>query len=205
VNYTFRALPTAELSAEWLAAVPEHFRFSFKAPQRITHIKRLKAVSGEVEHFFSLLASVREARKLGSVLFQLPPNMKADTGLLRAFFEAPAFASAPAVAFEFRNDTWFSDEIYEVLRCHNAALCIAENDDVACPEVHTAATHASFRLRCTGAYAPRKIASLAKQFLGLATSRDVYVYFKHEDEPTGAWNATALLEAIAKSSKGARG
>jgi uncharacterized protein YecE (DUF72 family) len=199
VNYTFRALPSTTLLHSWLAATPESFRFSFKAPQRITHIKRLANCESDVATFVSMLEPVRQAGKLGLLLFQLPPNLKADVTRLESFLAAPALhgASAPPVAFEFRNESWFTEEIYAVLRAHDAGLCIAESDELATPEVHTSQRFASFRLRRTGAYTPEEIAGFVERFTALSAGRDVFVYFKHEDEPTGALNAVAFLEGVA--------
>jgi uncharacterized protein YecE (DUF72 family) len=199
VNYTFRALPTAKMLEDWLAATQPFFRFSFKAPQRITHIKRLANCDDDVAYFVSTLEPVRQAGKLGLILFQLPPNLKADPARLTTFLDAPALraAGAPPIAFEFRHESWFTEEIYTILRAHNAALCVAESDDLATPEVHTAATHTSFRLRRTGAYTPEEITVFAQRFLTLAQDRDVYIYFKHEDEPTGALNAVSFLQEVA--------
>ncbi|MBS1800472.1 MAG: DUF72 domain-containing protein [Acidobacteria bacterium] len=204
VNYTFRALPTATMLENWLAATPDFFRFSFKAPQRITHIKRLANVEADVAYFVSALEPVRQAGKLGLLLFQLPPNMKADVTRLTAFLATPALraAGAPAIAFEFRHESWFTGEIYDVMRANNAALCIAESDGLATPEVHTASTHTSFRLRRTGAYTQAEIESFAARFSALAKDRDTYIYFKHEDEPTGALNAVSFLEALRKQAHG---
>lgn len=200
VNYTFRAFPTAAMLANWLAATPAFFRFSFKAPQRITHIKRLANCESDVTHFVSVLDAVRQAGKLGLLLFQLPPNMKADAERLKSFLTAPALSATgtPPIAFEFRHESWFAEETYAILRDHNAALCIAESDDLTTPEVHTSATHTSFRLRRSGAYTPAEIAAFAQRFTTLARNRDVYLYFKHEDEPTGALNATSFLSEIKK-------
>jgi uncharacterized protein YecE (DUF72 family) len=100
-------------------------------------------------------------------------------------------------AFEFRNQSWFAEETYAVLRLHNAALCIAESDDLRTPEVQCARTHACYRLRRSGGYSEVQIAQFADRFTALAPDRDVYIYFKHEDEPTGALDAIALLEACA--------
>jgi len=204
VNYTFRALPTTTMLENWLSATPEFFRFSFKAPQRITHIKRLVNVESDVAYFVSILEPVRQAGKLGLLLFQLPPNMKADANRLTSLLAAPALrnAGAPSIAFEFRHESWFTDEIYGILRDHNAALCIAESDDLATPEVYTAATHTSFRLRRTGAYTQAEIEAFAARFSALAKDRDTYIYFKHEDEPTGALNAVSFLEEISKVARG---
>jgi len=199
VNYTFRSLPTAKMLEGWLVATPANFRFSFKAPQRITHFKRLQECVDDVAQFVAALEPVRQAGKLGLLLFQLPPNYKADTERLSSFLSVPAFrtANAPAIAFEFRHESWFTEEIYAILRQHNAALCIAESDDLLTPEVHTATDCACYRLRRTGGYSAAELDAFAKRFTALAEQRDVYVYFKHEDEPTGALNATAFLEDAA--------
>jgi uncharacterized protein YecE (DUF72 family) len=198
VNYTFRALPTAKMLEGWLAATPANFRFSFKAPQRITHFRRLQDCADDVAQFVSALEPVRQAGKLGLLLFQLPPNFKADPERLSNFFAVPALSAtnAPPIAFEFRHESWFTDQIYEILRRHNAALCIAESDDLLTPEVHTATDCACYRLRRSGGYSTVELDAFAKRFAALAEQRDVYVYFKHEDEPTGALNATAFLERV---------
>ena len=199
VNYTFRAFPTATTLAGWIAATPAEFRFSFKAPQRITHFSRLRDCHESVGRFVDVLEPIRAAGKLGPLLFQLPPNFKADPALLADFLSAPALVgpAAPATAFEFRHESWFADPIYAVLRLHNAAMCIAESDDLRSPEVQCARTHACYRLRCSGGYTDQQIADFAARFSPLAAERDVYVYFKHEDEPTGALNAVAFRQACA--------
>ena len=198
VNYTFRTLPTPGQIATWLAAVPDGFRFSFKAPQRITHMKRLRDCEDPLREFFSALEPVRKAGKLGLVLFQLPPNFKADPERLRAFLALPPLrgARAPHVAFEFRHESWFSEETYAVLRERKAALCVAETEDLTTPDVVTTVTHRCYRLRHPGGYTARQLSALAKRFEALDT--DTFVYFKHEDEPTGALNATALLARLSK-------
>jgi uncharacterized protein YecE (DUF72 family) len=198
VNYTFRALPTAKMLEDWLAATPPTFRFSFKSPQRITHFKRLRECSGDVAQFVAALEPVRQAGKLGLLFFQLPPNFKADAELLSSFLSLSALktTAAPPVAFEFRHESWFTEEIYATLREHNAALCIAESDDLLTPEVHTAAGYTCYRLRRTGGYSALELDAFAKRFLALAEQRDVYAYFKHEEDPSGALNATAFLARV---------
>jgi len=199
VNYTFRALPTPAMLANWIAAVPPNFRFSFKAPQRITHIRRLRDCAADLEQFLAALSPAQAARKLGLLLFQLPPNFKAASGRLAAFLQSLP-AQTPPTAFEFRHESWFTEEIYAILRAHNAALCITESDDLRTPEVHTAPQHTAFRLRRDGGYSPAEIRKFAQRFTTLAKDRTVYAYFKHEDEPTGALNAAALLtKAIAEA------
>jgi uncharacterized protein YecE (DUF72 family) len=192
VNYTFRTLPTEKMLESWLAATPAHFRFSFKAPQRITHLRRLRDCEADLTQFLSALAPVREAGKLGVLLFQLPPNFQADPERLTTFLALPSI-STTRTAFEFRHPSWFTKGIYAALRRRNAALCIAESDDLITPEVYTASTHAYFRLRRSGGYTASQLDAFAKRFTALGAQRDVYAYFKHEDKPTGAFNAVTFL------------
>jgi uncharacterized protein YecE (DUF72 family) len=199
VNYTFRTLPSQKQLENWISEATPGFRFSFKAPQRITHFSRLVDCDVQLADLFAALAPAASAGMRGLILFQLPPNFKADLARLQTFLSAPVFRSAnvPPIAFEFRNQSWFTEETYAMLGDHNAALCIAETDDLRTPEVHTAATHTCFRLRRAGGYEPDEIAAFAQRFQALAADRDVYVYFKHEDEPTGALNAHAFCRALA--------
>lgn len=207
VNYTFRALPTAAMLNGWLAATPATFRFSFKAPQRITHFSRLADCAEQAARFRDSLAPVAAAGRLGPLLFQLPPNFKADAARLAAFLDLPALAGpdAPKVAFEFRHESWFAEPVYTLLREHNAALCIADGDELTTPDVPCAATHACYRLRRSGGYTGPELAAFARSFTALAQSseqaREVYIYLRHEDEPTGAWNAEALLRACTEAAR----
>ena len=205
VNYTFRTLPTEKILQGWLDQTPPGFRFSFKAPQRITHFSRLRECDALLTQFLASLNPAALAGKLGLLLFQLPPNFKADLDLLRSFLSSPAFRSTgPArIAFEFRHESWFADDVYGLLREQNAALCVADTDDLKTPEVLTAADHVTFRLRRHGGYTKEELAAFAQRFYSLAKERDVYAYFRHEDEPTGALNATRFLaEALALQPNG---
>ncbi len=196
VNYTFRKLPTAVQLQGWLAAVPADFKFSFKAPETVTHRKRLRACDESVEAFVKALEPVRTAGRLGLLLFQLPPNFKADHGRLQALLQQPCL-QGERVSFEFRNQSWFSEQTYAVLSSSSAALCIAESDDLKTPPVHTAEVFTSFRLRMAGGYGAAAVAKHARTLRALAAAgRDVYVYYKHEDEPAGPLAAEALLQAL---------
>ncbi len=201
VNYTFTKLPTPKQTTDWLAQTPEAFRFTFKAPQRITHFSRLVDCAQHVADFLASIAAVIEAKRTGLLLFQLPPNFKPAPERLADFLALPALKQAPPVAFEFRHDGWFHPETYAILTEHNAALCIAESEKLETPELHTARTHTCFRLRMPGGYKPRQLTALAERLTALAQERDVYAYFKHEDEPTGALNARAFLKAATRLAK----
>ncbi len=197
VNYTFRALPGADQLAGWLAAVPKSFRFSFKAPEAITHRRRLRDCGDQVEAFLASLDPVAKARR-GLLLFQLPPNFKADPARLERFLELPQLAKAGRISFEFRHESWFTPECYKLLRKHGAAVCIAESEDLQTPEVQTGRGFSSYRLRMPGGYDEASIAEHAARFAALANAgRDVYVYYKHEDEPNGPLAAEAMLHRLA--------
>jgi uncharacterized protein YecE (DUF72 family) len=195
VNFTFRRLPTESMLAGWLSAAPSGFQFSFKAPQRITHFNRLRDCEGLVGDFVTSVQPAQQAGKLGLLLFQLPANFKSSPHRLSEFLGIPALrtASAPRLAFEFRDPSWFSEETYAILRDHNAALCVAESDDLSTPEVQCAHTHSSFRMRRAGGYTAEELQRFARAIVPLSRERDIYVYFKHEDAPTGALNAVDFL------------
>jgi uncharacterized protein YecE (DUF72 family) len=205
VNYTFRQLPSRAQLQGWLEATPPGFRFSFKAPQRITHFQRLRESDEAIAEFIAALKPAQTAGKLGPLLFQLPPNFAADNARLEAFLAAPAFAdNGPLqVTFEFRHPSWFTEVTYDILRRNNRALCVAEGDELKTPEVSTADFHC-YRLRRTGGYPAAKLKAFAAHFKQLATTSDLYGYFKHEDEPTGALNAAAVLAAASMLKNGGR-
>jgi len=196
VNYTFRHLPSASTIDGWLAQTGGEFRFSFKAPQRITHIKRLKDASDAVSAFYSTLLPVIRAGRMGVVLFQLPPNLKADPDRLATFLQeaAPHGTGTLRVAFEFRHASWFDNQIFELLRQHEAALCVAESDELQTPDVVTA-PFACYRLR-KSEYGAAELQQIEAQLTTRAEQGDVFAYIKHEDSPKGALQAANLLTRL---------
>ncbi|HLH37456.1 MAG TPA: DUF72 domain-containing protein [Alloacidobacterium sp.] len=193
VNYTFRSLPNATTIGSWLAATGPNFRFSFKAPQRITHISRLRNCSSALTAFAASIQPVVEAGRFGTMLFQLPPNFKADAERLAAFLEEAAAISL-RMAFEFRHDSWFNEAIYSILQKHNAALCVAESDELVTPDIKTA-DFCCYRLRRSD-YSEQQIDALYDSWRKSAQAGDVFAYFKHEDEPTGALRAAAVMKRL---------
>jgi len=191
VNYTFRTLPTRALLQEWIRATPPHFVFAVKAPQAITHFKRLRGAAGATAKFIARLEPLRKARKLGSLLFQLPPNFQCDPPLLAKFL--PAIPPHVRAAFEFRHPSWFIEEVFATLRKSNVALCLAESEKLETPDVQTADFN-YLRLR-KDSYSPAAHKQLAAKVSGLARQGDVFLYFKHEDTPDGALNAERLQTA----------
>jgi len=190
VNYSFRAQLTEKLLTGWIAATPPDFKFAVKAHQSITHIKRLRGVAKSVSQFLASLEPLRKARKLGPVLFQLPPNFKCDMARLDDFLSH--LPSGTRTTIEFRHPSWFVDEVYDRLRRARVALCQAESEDLETPDVTTADFH-YFRLR-KDQYSPSARGQIKRKVKQAARSGDVFAYFKHEDTPDGALYAEALLK-----------
>jgi uncharacterized protein YecE (DUF72 family) len=178
INYSFYRKPTAKLLAGWAAQVPDRFRFALKAWQRITHQTRLR--EPELASAFADAARTLGPR-LAPILYQLPPNMKADVPLLRDFLHhLPRDLRA---VFEFRHESWFGDDTFRALQDSGAALCLAESDELVTPRVRIAA-FGYLRLRRTE-YDEAQLRDWAAWVRGAGFGEDVYCYFKHEDEARG--------------------
>ncbi len=193
VNYTFRRLLNEKIISSWLEQTPEHFRFVLKAHQAITHLRRLKNAEEPLERFTASVQPLAAAGRLGPVLFQLPPNLKADARLLNSFLEL--VPRKMRVAFEFRDRSWFTEEVYDILRRNTAALCIAETDELQTPPVWTA-DFAYFRLRRSDypKTMRRRIAITMRK--RLSECGDIYAFFKHEERPESPLYARELLESV---------
>jgi uncharacterized protein YecE (DUF72 family) len=192
VNYTFRSFPTEKLLRRWMEATPAEFKFAIKANQKITHVKRLRGAAELVAQFASSLLPLEEEGKLGPVLFQLPPFLKCDVPLLSDFLaELPRHVRA---AFEFRDTSWFADEVFAALRKRNAALCQAESESIQTPLVQTA-DFFYLRLRKEN-YSPKSLREQIQRISDLGRRGEVFAYFKHEDTPEGASHAEALLRVV---------
>lgn len=192
VNYTFRSFPTAKLLKGWIDATPAGFKFAIKAHQSITHIKRLRGAGGSTSKFVTALEPLENAGKLGPVLFQLPPQLKCDVPLLTEFLSGlPRHLRA---AFEFRNTSWFTEEVFAVLRNRNATLCLAESEEIQTPPVQTA-DFFYLRLR-KDEYSTKRLRELMQEVADLGRRGEVFAYFKHEETPEAALRAEALLAAI---------
>jgi uncharacterized protein YecE (DUF72 family) len=192
INASFYRMPTEAMTAAWSASTPDGFVFVLKAPRRITHDRRLVDVDEPLRRFADAAAALGPKR--GPLLFQLPPNFKKDTGRL-----ATLLALLPPdlrVAFEFRHESWFADDVYRVLETREAALCIADTEHGATPDVRTA-SWGYLRLR-DQAYSDAELAGWVAA-IERQRWRDAYVYFKHEETASGpalAARFQALLPAL---------
>jgi uncharacterized protein YecE (DUF72 family) len=180
INYTFYRMPSAKTIAGWDAATPAGFTFVVKAPQRITHIARLKNIDDSLRFF---LETVRKLNaKLGPILFQLPPNFKKDLARLSDLLTQ--FPTDVRAACEFRHASWWSDDVYDLLRSTNTALCVADTEEGTTPFEVTAG-FGYVRLRDQG-YTEESLREWVKkvQALGSAWS-DAFIFFKHEEKGMG--------------------
>lgn len=191
INYSFRRIPSAKTIQSWAEATPPRFKFTFKAPERVTHISRLRDCEEILRFFAGVILELND--KLGIVLFQLPPVLKCDVPLLRAFLnDLPRSIRA---AFEFRHDSWFTDEVFDALREHNAALCIAESERIAAPTVPTA-DFGYLRLRRQD-YLESDVVRWADFVRAQAPKwRNTFVYFKHEESGLGPKLARQMMDKL---------
>ena len=191
INYTYYRTPNAKILSGWSAVTPQRFKFTLKAPKRITHVARLKDCADLLQYFVKTAATL--GPKLGVLFFQLPPYFKKDLALLDAFLDA--FPADVMAAFEFRHQSWLNDDVYARLRARNLALCVAESEKLSTP-VEITADYAYFRLRDEG-YTPRDIARWAQTIHDKTSAcTDAFVYFKHEEAGKGPQFARLLLAEL---------
>ena len=192
INATFYRMPQPSMLENWKEQVPATFRFSLKAPQRITHFKRLKETEEETKYFLETASVLGE--QLGVVLFQLPPNFKKDLPRLEGFLTQ--LPPALRAAFEFRHPTWFDDDVLESLRSQNRALVVSDTDDMPTTHIDKTADWGYLRLRRVN-YSEENLA----EWVGRIHAQDwkeTFLFFKHEDAGTGPRLAAQFLELTAK-------
>lgn len=191
INYSFHRILPASTIENWLNDTPSDFVFALKAHQKITHFQRLQR-SEFTKVFFDAIDKLRIQKRLGPVLFQTPPNLICDLPRLEDFLlDVPEDIRC---AFEFRHASWFDEKVYDALEKRGIALCLAESDKLVVPERVTA-DFVYFRLR-KSEYSVQDRADIANKTRGLLhQGKDVYVFFKHEDDPSGAIYAEELLNS----------
>jgi uncharacterized protein YecE (DUF72 family) len=191
VNNTFYRLPKSEVLAGWAGQVPDDFSFVLKASRRITHQAKLGPDAADpLAYFFSCCEAMGE--KLGPILFQTPHWVRKDLGVLRDFLGW--IPEGRRAAFEFRSPTWLDDEVYEILREHDAALVAVDTGEEGDAPLVPTASWGYARLRRVE-YAPGDLEAWARRF-GEPGWDELYVFFKHEDEATGPRLALRFMELL---------
>jgi uncharacterized protein YecE (DUF72 family) len=195
INNTFYQMPKTSMLENWAHSTPEGFRFAIKASRRITHMARLKAdtAADSVAYLYKNLATL--GHKRGPVLFQLPPFLKKDLARLSEFLGL--LPENHQAAFEFRNDSWFADDIYDALRGAGATLCFSEREDNEPPPLVSTAPWGYVRLRLE-TYSDRDLQQWAARLAATAWT-GIYVYFMHE--PTAPAYAQKLMQYAASLTK----
>jgi uncharacterized protein YecE (DUF72 family) len=187
INNTFYRMPKPSVLEAWALEVPPEFRFVLKGPQQITHRQRLKDSAESVAYFVKVAAALKE--RLGPLLFQLPPYFRKDAPRLSEFLQL--LPAQHRVAFEFRHQSWFDDEVFGLLRRHQAALCIAEaENDLEIPFLKTA-DWGYLRLRRPD-YGDDDLKAWVAR-VRRQDWRDAFVFFKHEEEGKGPEMARRFL------------
>ncbi|HEY4641024.1 MAG TPA: DUF72 domain-containing protein [Thermoanaerobaculia bacterium] len=189
INNSFYRMPDAKTVARWGSEVPDGFTFVLKAPQRITHQKKLVDCGDDVHHLFEVAEAL--GPKLGPVLFQLPPFQRKDTERLRNFINV--LPRQQPVAFEFRHESWVDDEVMSILRERDAAMCLSDTDDVSDPDklIVPAASWGYMRLRRTE-YTDADLDAWRRR-IDAAQWQRAFIFFKHEDEGKGPIFAKRFL------------
>jgi uncharacterized protein YecE (DUF72 family) len=196
VNYSFRRMLSEKTQQAWIASTPPDFLFAVKAHQTITHFRRLKDVGQPLSSFLQSLQPLAEAARLGPILFQLPPNLKADPALLRDFLHHLPTTRQLRCCLEFRHESWFVEEVYGQLRDANVALCRAESERIIAPEINTADFN-YYRFRQPEYASSQRSAIAARLQAAQAVGKDVFAFFKHEENPQSALNALEVLQRLA--------
>ena len=191
INYTFHRIPATKTIDNWKQLTPDNFRFALKAPQKITHWSKLRDCADTLRYFYDVVSGLGE--KLGPVLFQLPPNFRKDTFVLGDFVNG--LPGGMRAAFEFRHESWFDEEVFDLLKTSKAALCIADSEKLTAPKVSTA-NWGYLRLRRED-YSKIDIEHWVEFVRAQRGWDDVFIYFKHEEAGIGPKLAAQMTELLA--------
>ncbi len=193
INNTFYRMPKTSVLENWADQTPPDFRFAIKASQKITHQKRLKEAGEETAYLLKTAQAMEE--KLGVILFQLPPYLRKDLTRLEEFLKL--LSADSRAAFEFRHQSWFADDVYDLLKKFGCALCVSETDEE--PETPFAATTnwGYLRLRRQN-YNQADLANWAKRIRDQKW-QEAFIFFKHEDEGAGPRLAADFIALAQKA------
>ena len=193
INSSFYGAPREDTIKNWADRTGKGFRFAFKAPRQVTHIGKIGPGSVETANRFSRSLDLLGAKK-GPVLFQLPPFLRRDLKLLEGFLDSTS--SIESRVFEFRNDSWFEEPVFELLRDHGAGFCIAETEDMK-PQFMVTSGTAYYRLR-KDAYDVETIDSWARRIADTAKeAKQTYVFLRHDETGDNAVLAQRLAQKLA--------
>lgn len=202
INNSFYHLPGRQTFKSWHDQTPAGFLFAVKASRYITHMKKLRNPESATEKFFDHVHGL--GKKTGPILFQLPPRWHCDAGRLQAFLET--LPQGYRFAFEFRDPTWFTAEVSDLLRKHHAALCVYDLAGQQSPKELTAGfaylrLHGPAEQKYSGRYTRPQL----RQWMDLCAewlesgARQVFVYFDNDQSGYAALNAAEMQEMAGKT------
>jgi uncharacterized protein YecE (DUF72 family) len=201
VNSTFYRLPSAETVQGWIEQTPPGFRFAVKASRYITHIKRLNSPEKYVERFLAGIEPLTEAGKLEAILWQLPPSFRRNDERLAAALEAIRARAPGRHAIEFRHPSWFTADVYTLLRERDVALAIADDPEFPFQEreLTTSWTYIRFHRGgrgAGGAYSEKELATWRRRIAAWRAQSEVVAYFNNDSESLAVDNARALRDGL---------
>jgi uncharacterized protein YecE (DUF72 family) len=198
VNATFYRLPRIETVRGWAEGAPEGFLFSVKGSRYITHMKRLRDVGAGLERYWERIEPLREAGKLGPVLWQLPERFQRDDETLAA-----ALAALPPArhCFEFRHPSWFTADVYALLEQHGASLAIGDDRRRPLPAASPTGPIVYLRLHYgsrgrDGNYSSREIETWRRRVAAWRSRRPVFVYLNNDWQGFAPRNALELRRGL---------
>lgn len=206
INNSFYKLPPRSVFENWYENSPKNFLFVVKANRFITHMLKLTKPQEPIARLFNSIDALNE--KLGPILFQLPPKWKVNANRFREFLEA--LPKGNRYVFEFRNETWYNNEVYQIMRDYNCGFCIYELAGHISPMEITAdfvylRLHGPTEFKYQGSYSDDALKKWAKQCMEWKKEKkDVYVYFDNDHEANAPFNAITLKRIVEQSSKTAR-
>ena len=195
INNTYYHMPNGTVLTSWSNQVPDNFVFALKAPQVITHMKRLHGVSSETGYLFKALATL--GRKLGPVLFQFPRSFRADRPVLEAFLDL--IPRGALCAFDFRNPSWIENGVPDLLAGKGCGWCMEDTDESPVEKIIETAPWGYLRLRRNN-YSDQDLDQWAKRILSQKWEK-AFVYFKHEGETGGAELAMRFQKIVDERDK----
>lgn len=198
INSTFYRLPKVETVVSWRQSVGSGFLFAVKMSKIITHTKRLKEIEEPLKTFIEVCN--RFENRLGPILVQLPPGLKKDLYLLKDFLEN--LPQRFVTAIEFRNKTWFDDDVYSLLHEKSTIFCWHDYSKIEVPKVITS-NSIYIRMhgptgRYYGSYSEESLKELANEILKQDTIKEAYVYFNNDAEGHAVANALTLKSYLTK-------